>query len=137
MVSKGAHARCKEIRNSGYGRRTPLRARRRHGVSVFPYRHCAGLCPVDQHMAGSGAEAYHPVTNAWTTLPPVPVTNAYVSFVEAVNGLVYVGTNGQPVCLVYNPATNVWSAKTRIPFASRTMGYSPFTASIGGRLNVV
>lgn len=83
------------------------------------------------------AEAYDPVTNVWTILPPVPVTNAFVSFVEAVNGLVFVGTNDQPACLVYNPATNVWSAKMAMPFASGTMGFSPTTASIGGRLNVV
>jgi N-acetylneuraminic acid mutarotase len=83
-------------------------------------------------------DAYDPQSDSWAARASIPVTNAFVSFVESVNGIIYLGRNSKPGCLAYDPAANAWSFKATMPGqATGPAGQLSMAAGIGGRLYVI
>jgi N-acetylneuraminic acid mutarotase len=85
------------------------------------------------HRAVNTMEVYDPATNTWETKMPMAVPRNHLA-AGAVNGKIYViggrvgssfvGASSNDSVEEYDPATNMWRVRTRMPFPRSGMAYA-------------
>ncbi len=80
-------------------------------------------------------QRYDPVSNAWTTLAPMPGARTYPAVVGASNGKIYVfggslGAGYLNTVVEYDPGTNTWTTKAPMPTSRMGLGAAEYNGKI-------